>query len=266
MSAIDQPSNRPAPQSLAEMFKRYLQQQASAHCEGFGTLAAGEVVPFEAAPVQPIDPRLAWEEAVAAARYYATKVNEKALCVPPDWGVLTTAQEPALALPFCLGNYPQMVRDLRGLLQATDSATQAASARPLSAPATSEWAADLARRKAFPQALLGIAALRLARQYDEAEGLAEQLQAGCPSEWRPALANERAALAWQRGRREEAAGQWRSLDASVPVLFNRGMAALFLGHPKEARTWLLQAVGQLPEESGWHHLARLYLALAEMRA
>jgi hypothetical protein len=49
------------------------------------------------------------------------------------------------------------------------------------------------------------------------------------------------------------------------VLFNRGMAALFLGQPAKARNWLARAADQLPETSGWHHLGRLYLALAEMR-
>jgi tetratricopeptide (TPR) repeat protein len=159
-----------------------------------------------------------------------------------------------------------MLRDLHGLLHAAEGAAQsAAEARPLSVPATSEWASSLVRRGAFPQALLALAALRLARQYDEAEKFAEELQSGCPSEWQSALANERAALAWHRGRREEAAAQWRSQTASVPVLFNRGVAALFLGRPAEARTELSQAVAQLSEDSGWHHLGRLYLALAEMR-
>src|SRR5581483_2619950 len=53
---------------------------------------------------------------------------------------------------------------------------------------------------------------------------------------------------------------------SVPVLFNRGMAALFLGRPAEAREDLRRAVGRLPEPDGWHHLGRLYLALAGGRA
>src|SRR5262245_59393786 len=151
MSA-NHPSDRPAPQSLTEMLTQYLQKQAAAQSEGFGSPpVAGEVVPHEAAPVQPIDPRLAWEEALAAAHYYGATANDKTLTVPPDWATLATAQEPAMALPFCLGNYPQMVRDLHGLLQATESAAQAAVARPLSAPATLEWASDLVRRKAFPQ-------------------------------------------------------------------------------------------------------------------
>jgi hypothetical protein len=49
------------------------------------------------------------------------------------------------------------------------------------------------------------------------------------------------------------------------VLFNRGMAALFLGESADARAALSRAVALLPESSAWHHLARLYLTLAEAR-
>jgi len=53
------------------------------------------------------------------------------------------------------------------------------------------------------------------------------------------------------------------LPDSVPILFNRGMAALFLDRPADARAALRTAVEKIPESSGWHHLGRLYLALAE---
>jgi hypothetical protein len=43
------------------------------------------------------------------------------------------------------------------------------------------------------------------------------------------------------------------------------MAALFLDQPAEARSALGEAANRIPETSAWHHLARLYLALAEMR-
>jgi hypothetical protein len=49
------------------------------------------------------------------------------------------------------------------------------------------------------------------------------------------------------------------------VLFNRGTAALFLDRPTEARKPLTDAVALIPESSPWHHLGRLYLALAELR-
>jgi hypothetical protein len=43
------------------------------------------------------------------------------------------------------------------------------------------------------------------------------------------------------------------------------MAALFLGRAAEARSPLSRAVSQLSDENGWHHLGKLYLALAEMK-
>jgi hypothetical protein len=50
--------------------------------------------------------------------------------------------------------------------------------------------------------------------------------------------------------------------ARAPVLFHRARAALFLGRPAEARADLRKAVEALPDSTGWHHLGRLYLALA----
>ena len=48
------------------------------------------------------------------------------------------------------------------------------------------------------------------------------------------------------------------------VLFNRGMARLFEGRIAEARPLLQKAIDALPETSGWHALARLYLAVADI--
>jgi hypothetical protein len=72
-------------------------------------------------------------------------------------------------------------------------------------------------------------------------------------------------LAWHRGDAERALAMWQTQPASTPVLFNQGMAALFLGRVAEARSPLSRAVSQLSDENGWHHLGKLYLALAEMK-
>ena len=77
-------------------------------------------------------------------------------------------------------------------------------------------------------------------------------------------ANERAALLWQRGRCEDALAAWTALPEAPAVLFNRGMALLFLGKTAEAKTALAKTIAVLPEASGWNALARLYLALAEI--
>jgi hypothetical protein len=44
------------------------------------------------------------------------------------------------------------------------------------------------------------------------------------------------------------------------------MAALFLDEPQKARASLVKAVEHIPDSSAWHHLGRLYLALADMRS
>ena len=132
-------------------------------------------------------------------------------------------------------------------------------------PTLGDWVAGLVRKPAYPQILVALGVLRLARHYDEAANLLQQQRTHVPAQWQAAWSNEEAALAWHRGQAEEAAQLWRSQPESVPVLFNRGMAALFLAQPAESRLWLSQAVAHLPETSAWHHLGRLYLALAEMR-
>ena len=171
-----------------------------------------------------------------------------------------------MAIAFAMANFPQLVRHVQPLLQRGHLAGLRPSAgRSLSAPALAAWAEQTARKKQYPETLLALGALRLARHFDAANDLLNKHRAKAPTEWQPALANEEAALAWHAGRGPEAAALWAGQAESVPVLFNRGMSALFLDQPAQARTALNQAIVQLPEESAWHHLGRLYLALAEIR-
>jgi hypothetical protein len=251
---------------LAELFARYLARQATAHEEGLGLADLGdEVVPFDAVPVQPVEPRLAWAEAVAVLRPFGLPADALPGPVPPDWPSLVATHEPEIALPFCLGNFPQMVRHLPALLHNPDGgAPRVAAARAVPVPGLEEWADGVARSKDGRPTLLAAAVLRLARQFEAAGRLLDGLKA-VPAGWQGVLANERAALAWHRGDAAEAAASWRGQADSVPVLFNRGLAALFLGEPAEARAALSAAASGLPEDGAWHHLARLYLALAEMR-
>jgi hypothetical protein len=110
---------------------------------------------------------------------------------------------------------------------------------------------------------VALGALRLARQFERAGAFVRQLDADISADWQAAWDNEKAALAWHSGRCDEARGLWRAQTASVPVLFNRGMAALFAGEPVSAEQALAEAVAQLPESGAWHHLGRLYLTLAQ---
>jgi hypothetical protein len=57
MDPVDDVTSTPSQPPLAELMSRYLSRQAGAHAAGLAPVeATGEVVPFEAAPVQTVDP------------------------------------------------------------------------------------------------------------------------------------------------------------------------------------------------------------------
>jgi tetratricopeptide (TPR) repeat protein len=255
-----QDPNRPAALPLADLFREYLQRQVSAQEQGLGyPEPTDEVLPYDAVPVQPIDPALAWEEARSVLGLFPGLNLPPSLPVPPDWPQLVAGHEPAVSLAFCLGNFPQLVRNLQPLLMGGDlAALRPAAQRSQGSAPLLEWAGK--QKEPLPL-LLAAGTLRLAREFDRAAELLRQAAQAGP-EWRKPLANEEAALAWHRGQGPDALALWQAQEETVPVLFNRGMASLFLGQPDAAREALAQAVAGLPDSSSWHHLGHLYLALA----
>lgn len=246
---------------LAGLAARYLDEQMTAEGLGLGRHFTGsEVELFEAGPVQAIDPRPAWHEASAVLAYFAPAAEP--VRVPSCWGQLVASQEPAVALAFSAGNYPQLMRDWHVLLhhdKLADLSPQATS--PLSIQ-LDEWITPIRTAATFPDAIMALGCLRLARQFDAAGDLLHGLDAKVPVSWRAAWASEAAALDWHQGKHGDALAAWNRLEPSVPVLFNRGMAALFLGKNKQAEGALLQACAKLPESSSWYHLGQLYLTFA----
>jgi tetratricopeptide (TPR) repeat protein len=259
-------SPTPGQVPLTQLLAQYLERQRTAHASGL-TLpeVAGEVELYDAGPAQAVEPRLAWDEAAAVLRHFHPG-PVRAGKTPPEWPLLVASHEPVAALAFAAGNFPQLVRDLHALLHTTDrKALRPTLGRSVAVPALLDWAGATLRQHQFPQSLLALGALRLAKQFDHAAKLVEQEKAAVPVDWRAAWANEEAALAWHRGRHEEAAALWQAQEGSIPVLFNRGMAALFLDQPGQAREALRKATEQLPDSGAWHHLGRLYLGLTDMR-
>jgi hypothetical protein len=59
----------PVQPAVADLMARYLRQRTEDQAAGLvAPDTTGEVVPFEAAPVQTVEPALAWDEALAAIR------------------------------------------------------------------------------------------------------------------------------------------------------------------------------------------------------
>jgi hypothetical protein len=249
--------------NLTELLAGFLNRQAQAGAEGLASLGPGaEVTPYEAGPVQPIDAKLAWEEAVVAASYFLPGVDATSWAAPPHWVNIVSEQEPAVALAFCLGNFPQLVRDFQGIVHKVNPGTfQPSPGRPMHVPALVDWAREAAARKQLPRVLTSLGALRLARNFDKAEAYIEANTPVMPREWRDAWNNEKAALAWDQGHADAAMAIWNTMEPKLPVLFNRGMAELFRGDAAAGRAALSEAALKLPENSAWHHLARLYILL-----
>src|SRR3954467_1931845 len=160
----------PVQPKLGDLLARYLERQAEAHAAGVAT-ETGEVTAYEAGPVQPIDPKLAWDQARTALACEGPPVQTKA---PPQWSALVASHEPAVALAFCAGNFPQLVRNFHMILQHADlTALRPVPGRPVAAPELTEWAGEVAAKKQVPQMLLALGALRLAKQFGEAEQYAK---------------------------------------------------------------------------------------------
>ena len=228
--------------------------------------ALGQVEPHEVTVGLRTDPRTAWTQAMEALGGDAEKL--KGLALPGEWGRLVVRQESVAALPFALGNYPQQVRELGSLIQTEHLATLLASDPSVgeTPKALAEWCRKQADAGTMPHALVAAALHRVSRDYPTAERVLNELAAKVPFEWLTTLENERAALLWERGHRAAARAAWDALPDTNPVVFNRGMAALFMGEPQTALAHLRKLDGQLPEDSAWRHLTGLYLALAELRA
>jgi hypothetical protein len=231
---------------------------------------AGEVLPHQASALHVIDPRTALAEAVEAADYLlptaaAVGFRLPALKAPPDWPTLLRNQENQVAVPFCLGNFPQMVRDVSPLLTGTPPAElRPTGGRPVAVPDLEAHAAAMLAAGRLPDALFAAAGLRLANLFDQAGDLLDRVADAAPDEWAGLIQNEKAALAWHRGDAKAAAKLWTKnpLQASPVLWFNAGLANLFAGKPADAAKSLALVADALPERSAWHHLARLYLTLA----
>lgn len=253
------------PPSIASLTASYLRRTQDAETLTAEADAIGDVQPHEVTVGYRAEPRLAWQESLVVLNAFGRKVES--IPAPAEWGGLVARQDGAAALPFALANYPQRLRDLGNLLQAENlgELLTKPSGNVEVSSGLLKWGTKHLQAGDLPHTLIVAASYRAAGDFARATETLEQIKATAGSEWQAALANEEAALLWHRGEHEAAAKMWSTLSDSVPVRFNRGMAELFLGRAANAKEHLKAAVAGLPESSAWHHLASLYLTLAEMR-
>src|SRR5262245_50654018 len=134
--------------TLGELLSQFLKRQTAAHTTGVAAAESGEVTPFEAGMAQSVEPRVAWQEATAVLAFFPAFT---AMNAPADWSALVAAQESMTAISFCLGNFPQLLRDWQALLNVTDlAALQPRSNRAGAAASVLEWAEQSAREGRVP--------------------------------------------------------------------------------------------------------------------
>jgi len=249
--------------NLNDLLARYLERQADAQAAGIAAFDA-EVMPYEVGPVQPLDPKLAWDEAATALSFYGAPAAQRRKA-PPHWSQLVAGHESIVAIACCAGNFPQLMRNFHAILgQANLGDMKPKAGAQASAVELRGWADEVAGARKYPETLLALGALRLAKQFDAAGDFVEKHEHGVPAEWRSAWENEKAALAWHSGNGDEARRLWDALEPTPAVLFNRGMAALFCNDRAAAKQHLNAALAKFPANSAWQHLGRLYLILADL--
>lgn len=244
--------------TLEALMAGYVRRQAEAASLGLGAAEGAEVTPYEAGPVQPINPKLAWDEGLAVLPYFG--VRTKSIKPPTGWVNLVSLAEPQVAIAFCVGNYPQLVRDFHKLLQHDNLIElRPAASAPLTVAGLADWAD---KATGFPESAFALATHRLSRHFDRTARFATM---DIPAEWQAAWDNELASLAWHQGRADEAVARWKKQKPTLPVRFNLAMADLFSGRAKNVKADLEAIMAELPENTAWLHLARLYHTLSVLR-
>ena len=243
------PTAQPTIEALMVRFLANRSDAATAAVE-FGE---SEVEPHEVAAGFRVDPRAAWLDATAAL-ILGGNVPPPAVQLPPDWAALVAQPAAAFAVPMAAGHFPQRVKDLQPLLAKFEPTELRPTGTQPATPGFGGLRNWIAKNGAVnPRVAAGVA--RMLGDFDASEKILDSATGAD---------NDRAALLWSRGRCDEALTAWDTMPESPAVLFNRGMARLFAGRIAEAKPFLQKAIDAIPEASGWHALARLYLAVADI--
>lgn len=249
---MTQPTTHRQP-SLDELMTRFLAARKA------GTAGdapeSGDVEPHEVTGgFRPIAASAStWEEANAVFQLFG--VEPEKLAAPPEWATFIALALPVAAVPLAAGLFPQRVRTipaLAGTVSSPDSVPGLGGLRG--------WVRQALESRS-PTMLLAAAGVAAGMgDWDDAEAALSAAEPLCEGRWRAVWVNQRAAVQWLRGNTAEAMKTWRDDDVAA---INRGMAELFARKPGHGVASLQDAASQLPSDSGWSHLANLYLALAK---
>src|SRR5262249_54807069 len=148
------PFSAQAQPRIDELMARFLNQQAADRAAGIPEPTVSEIEPYEAAFAPAVEPRTALDEAVTALKLCAPDGGLANVAMPPDGPSLVTNAGPHFAAPLAAGGFPQLLRDLPGLLRAEKKAALLAEGTPVNVPSLIRWTNLAAEKGRLPDALV----------------------------------------------------------------------------------------------------------------
>lgn len=241
MSEKVSPTNQPRLQDLLAHFLRAQHQLPE--------LPMSEVELYQAQPALGLELNLAWSDALLPARMLSEAKNWQNQEIPADWAPQARTVSWSAPFPCCIGLAPQFLQHISSLLHSTEKFFQT----PLQLTAQTTWptlrAASLTGQ---------LAAARLCGQNIHVTAILDSLSDPQDSMLKQ---NEKAAQEWLQGNHSQAEKIWQKLPSDQPVVaFNQSLACLQRGDVTAGIRLLSRAAKGFATESGWHHLAELYLA------
>jgi tetratricopeptide (TPR) repeat protein len=243
--------------SIASLMGRYLaSRQESVTCI---EPDLSEVEPHDAATGFRAAIHTTWAETTAVFRLLGLKSER--VSAPPEWAAFVASDEVGLS-PFAAGFAPQRLRlptQMNGLQSFGPRISNAQNFSTLRG-----WVRKTLRSQSATQLLVAAGIATSLGDWSDAESALNAAESLCTKEWSTAWQNQKAAMLWRKGDHQAAISIWSSLPHHGLKCFNLGLAQWQLGQTAEAVKLLEEAADQLPEHSGWSHLARLYATLASI--
>lgn len=228
--------------ALSDLLREALAKLGREQRDGLAVGQQGSMEPHMAGNSLALEPEVAWQ---ATLEVVPAELRGQ-LKVPAGWPEWMESLPPTGWLVHALGEFPQRL-DMDGVLDGEPM--HRAGVSPDEAPV------GLAGKSSVVNGLMEVALLRQAGRWEEAQQQLRQIPADQETEG--VRRNEEAALAWAQGKVAEAGRLWEACGETAGVLYNRGLVQRAQGDAEVARELFTRAAEKWPEESPWHHLARV---------
>lgn len=224
--------------TIEQLTNRFLAKQAAAP-ESVDD--ENEVQPHEITTGFRASATQTWHDAIIAFSLFNEKNLNQAL--PADWNSVVSQMNDIGLTPLCVGNIPQRVRDI--------ACKEYAASDIHVKTAFHKWHMSLRQSKIANEQILGAGIDRLLGNYQTAEKALNNIR-----QKSDLLSNEIASLKWHQGEYEQALAIWQTIKHPASK-FNQAVCFWAMGKKNQAESLFNQAANELPENSGWSHLASI---------